>query len=270
MAKSEIVNLEASRKNVARIYEHTRDYVDAKTGEVVSNVHTFLKKSQTQDEFVKLFIENIAFVNENLTDAEIRILLHAVRNLNYVNSFRFDNNFIGYFTSNKILAKSTIYKHFKGLVEKNIFLQATSELKKQFDLYGDDVYFINPDIVGRGSFRELKELRRTIIQTFDFDKLEMKQEVVNETKYNGYEDIVNSPDKHQISEVKQEISKDGKTKTTEVAFENKPEKSKTDVINADVKDSSQSLIDNKKKLVEDDQKLEILRLEKEKLEAENK
>ena len=213
--KNEIVDLESLRKDSIKFYEHTKETVDNKTGEVVADTHTFSKKVKTKDEFVKLYIENMDFL-QSLTSGETKILLYAMKNINYTNSFSFTSDFMGYFVENNILKKSSVYNGIKSLTKKRVFIKATDEMKKEFGLYGNDIYFINPDIVGKGSFSDLKELKRTIVKTFDFENLQMKQEVTTEVKYAGFTEVIENLDKHEIKQVTSEVSPDGKKKETEI------------------------------------------------------
>ncbi len=82
----------------------------------------------------------------------MKILFFAIKNLNYTNSFAFSKNFISYFTENKILGKTAVYRNFNLLVDKKVFIKSNAEIRKEIELYGDDIFFINPNIVGKGSF----------------------------------------------------------------------------------------------------------------------
>lgn len=257
--KNEIVDLESLRKDSVKFYEHTRETVDNTTGEVVENTHTFSKKVKTKDEFVKLYIENTDFL-QTLTNGEMKILLHAMRNLNYTNSFSFTSDFMGYFLENDILKKSSVYNGIKALVRKKVFIKATDEMKKKFKLYGSDIYFLHPDIVSKGSFTDLREVKRTIVKTFDFENLQMRQEVTTEAKYAGFTEVIENLDKHEIKQIRSEVSPDGKNRETEILV---GEKNNFDVI--DVKPTE--VIDNKKSSVELEN--ENLRLKLKLIEAEN-
>lgn|GEM_PF-678275 len=213
--KNEIVDLESLRKDSVKFYEHTKETVDNKTGEVIADTHTFSKKVKTKDEFVKLYIENMDFL-QTLTSGETKILLYAMKNINYTNSFSFTSDFMGYFIENNILKKSSVYNGIKSLTKKRVFIKATDEMKKEFGLYGSDIYFINPDIVGKGSFSDLKEVKRTIVKTFDFENLQMKQEVTTEAKYAGFKEVIENLGKHEIKQITSEVSPDGKKRETEI------------------------------------------------------
>lgn len=253
--KVEIKSLIDVNKKIPKIYEHTTEQVDKTTGEVVSNTHTFVKQVNTREEFVKLFTENIDYVNKNLTDSEIRIYLHAINNLNYNNNFRFDSNFIGYFVSNEIMKKTTVYRHFKSLVEKGVFILANDDLKKEFNIYGNDVYFVHPDLIGKGPFIDLLKLRRIIVQTFDFQNLTMKQEITTETAYNGFEEIANNSNEHEVKQINKTISNDGKHIKTEIVI---GEKDNNDIIvDVEAHDEKQektlfSEVEEQQKVFEDD------------------
>ena len=65
MAK-EIVDLEKVRSTSARLYNRTQEIVDSQTGEVKTIVTSFLQKEQTKDAFIKVFVENLDFLVENL------------------------------------------------------------------------------------------------------------------------------------------------------------------------------------------------------------
>lgn len=49
-----------------------------------------------------------------------------------------------------------------------------------------------------------------MITDYDFDTLEMKSQVIQEAKYDDFDEIINSPEKFQVKEAKQEVDKSGK------------------------------------------------------------
>lgn len=238
--ENSIKPLHTAMTKLPKVYEQVTEYVDNQTGEIISKAQTFVRQVNSRDEFVKLYLENVEFVTKNLNDGELRLLLYATSMVNYNNIFRFDKNFIGYFISNGILKKSAIYKHFKTLVEKNVFINIVDEeIKVKFKIFGDDAYFIHPDIVGKKSFKEMLELKRTIVQTFDFEKFTMKQEVQTETKYEGFNEISENIDKHEVKQINQIVSKDGKHSETEIVIGEKEEYNNQDdnVIDVEVQDN---------------------------------
>lgn len=241
--ENSIKPLHTTMTKLPKVYEQVTEYVDNQTGEIISKAQTFVRQVNSRDEFVKLYLENIEFVTKNLNDGELRLLLYATSMVNYNNIFRFDKNFMGYFISNEIMKKSAIYKHFKTLVEKNVFINITDEeIKAKFKIFGDDAYFIHPDIVSKKSFKELLELKRTIVQTFDFEKFTMKQEVQTQTKYEGFNEIAENLEAHEVKQINQYASNDGKHIETEIVIGEKEEqKYNNEIIDIEVQD------DNKEK-----------------------
>lgn len=222
MVNGEITKLNDTRKNKINLFTHTKEVIDKETGEVVSSIHSFVKQAKTRDEFVKLYIENIDFL-QTLTGAEMKILFYAIKNLTYSNSFTFSRNFISYFLENNILKTSTIYKNFNTLLAKKVFLKPTDDIKREMGLYGDDIYFVNPEVVGRGSFLSLEKLKRTITQTFDFKTLTVNQEITTESQYDGFQELVDNQEKHEVESISQNISEDGKKVETEIVVGKKDE-----------------------------------------------
>ncbi|EAK0451880.1 replication/maintenance protein RepL [Campylobacter lari] len=199
MAK--IVNLE--NKETKKLYSNVQEKVDAVTGEVTTVISSFLQREKTKDDFIKLFVENISFLTDNLSNPALRVVLMMIKNLNYQNVFNYSSDFVRYFESRKILGKSSVYRAIKELEEKQVIFKVTEEQRKEYDIIGSDSYIMNPQIIGKGSFKDLKKLRQTVIKTFDFDNLEFKQEVSVESEYEGLEQIKKNPDHYVIEEVKQ-------------------------------------------------------------------
>ena len=253
-----IVNLEDARKTTAKIYEQTSETYDPITGEMTRDNYSFVKAVKTKDDFVKLFISNLDFL-QSLTNAENKVLFYAMKNLNYVNAFFFTNVFLKYFVDNGILSRASVYNSIKSLVEKNILIKATEELKKEFGLYGNDIYFVNPNIIGKGSFGDLKELRKTIIKTFDFENLKMKQETITEAKYTGLSEVVENLNNHEVKQITRQVSPDEKNTSTEILV---GEKNCNDVI-----DIEASATENKNSSLEQEEKNLELKLKI--IEAEN-
>ncbi|EAJ0349245.1 hypothetical protein BXA13_07995 [Campylobacter lari] len=199
MAK--IVNLE--NKETKKLYSNVQEKVDAVTGEVTTVISSFLQREKTKDDFIKLFVENISFLTDNLSNPALRVVLMMIKNLNYQNVFQYNSEFVHYFESRKILGKSSVYRAIKELEDKQVIFKVTEEQRKEYDIIGSNSYIMNPQIIGKGSFKDLKKLRQTVVKTFDFDNLEFKQEVSVESEYEGLEQIKRNPDHYVIEEVKQ-------------------------------------------------------------------
>ncbi|EIU8206449.1 hypothetical protein L6M02_001764 [Campylobacter coli] len=197
----EIVDLE--NKPVTRLYSKVEEKVDNITGEVTTIVSSFLQKEKTKDDFIKLFVENINYLTDNLSNSSLRVVLMMFKNLNYQNIFHYNSDFVSYFTNKKILGKSSVYRAIKELEDKNVIFKITKEQQEEYDIISPNSYIMNPQIIGKGSFKDLKKLRQTTIKEFDFEKLEMIQKVEVESEYEGLDEVKENPENYYIEDIKQ-------------------------------------------------------------------
>ncbi|MGQ2593438.1 hypothetical protein [Campylobacter coli] len=197
----EIVDLE--NKPVTRLYSKVEEKVDNITGEVTTIVSSFLQKEKTKDDFIKLFVENINYLTDNLSNSALRVVLMMFKNLNYQNIFHYNSDFVSYFTNKKILGKSSVYRAIKELEDKNVIFKITKEQQEEYDIISPNSYIMNPQIIGKGSFKDLKKLRQTTIKEFDFEKLEMIQKVEVESEHEGLDEVKENPENYYIEDIKQ-------------------------------------------------------------------
>ncbi|BEK47053.1 hypothetical protein B11531_18420 (plasmid) [Campylobacter jejuni] len=125
------------------------------------------------------------------------------KNLNYQNIFHYNSDFVSYFTNKKILGKSSVYRAIKELEDKNVIFKITKEQQEEYDIISPNSYIMNPQIIGKGSFKDLKKLRQTTIKEFDFEKLEMIQKVEVESEYEGLDEVKENPENYYIEDIKQ-------------------------------------------------------------------
>lgn len=220
----EIVNLSDVEKTSQKLYNKVEEKIDNITGEITTTVNSFLQKVNTKDDFIKLFTENISFLVSDLSGSALKVLLLIIRNINYQNIFQYNSEFVNYFESKKILGKSSVYNAMNELEKKNVILKITKEQREEFGVLGAKSFIINPNIIGKGSFRDLKELRQTVTRTFNFDKLEIKQETQVEAKYKGIDEILNNPENYNIIEASQIHNKDRNLIHNTIVVEEKQEK----------------------------------------------
>ncbi|MBK3501131.1 hypothetical protein [Campylobacter fetus] len=220
----EIVNLSDVEKTSQKLYNKVEEKIDNITGEITTTVNSFLQKVNTKDDFIKLFTENISFLVSDLSGSALKVLLLIIRNINYQNIFQYNSEFVNYFESKKILGKSSVYNAMNELEKKNVILKITKEQREEFGVLGAKSFIINPNIIGKGSFRDLKELRQTVTKTFNFEKLEIKQETQIEAKYKGMDEILNNPENYNIIEASQIHNKDRNLIHNMIVVEEKQEK----------------------------------------------
>ncbi|EIQ2371111.1 hypothetical protein LUX15_001794, partial [Campylobacter jejuni] len=121
----------------------------------------------------------------------------------YQNIFHYNSDFVSYFTNKKILGKSSVYRAIKELEDKNVIFKITKEQQEEYDIISPNSYIMNPQIIGKGSFKDLKKLRQTTIKEFDFEKLEMIQKVEVESEYEGLDEVKENPENYYIEDIKQ-------------------------------------------------------------------
>lgn len=216
----EIIDLEKSRSTSARLYNRTQEIVDSQTGEVKTIVTSFLQKEQSKDAFIKVFVENLDFLVENLSNNARTVFLVMIKNVNYKNIFKYDSDFVKYFEERKILAKSSVYRALKELEDKQAIFKISENDKDKFDIIGKNSFMLNPQIVGKGSIKDLKQLRQTTVKTFNFETLEMTKEILTDAAYDGFDKVLAAPDDFQIDSVKQ-IQHSANKSETEIVISKK-------------------------------------------------
>ena len=224
----EIIDLEKSRSTSARLYNRTQEIVDSQTGEVKTIVTSFLQKEQSKDAFIKVFVENLDFLVENLSNNARTVFLVMIKNVNYKNIFKYDSDFVKYFEERKILAKSSVYRALKELEDKQAIFKISENDKAKFDIIGKNSFMLNPQIVGKGSIKDLKQLRQTTVKTFNFETLEMTKEILTDAAYDGFDKVLAAPDDFQIDSVKQ-IQHSANKSETEIVISKKHDEEPVEV-----------------------------------------
>ncbi|ELV8019238.1 replication/maintenance protein RepL, partial [Campylobacter upsaliensis] len=126
------------------MYNKVQERVDSITGEVTTVISSFLQKEKTKDDFIKLFVENITYLTDNLSNPALRVILMMIKNLNYQNIFHYNSDFVSYFTNKKILGKSSVYRAIKELEDKNVIFKITKEQQEEYDIISSNSYIMNP------------------------------------------------------------------------------------------------------------------------------
>ncbi|OCS32908.1 hypothetical protein GZ989_011400 (plasmid) [Campylobacter fetus] len=205
------------------IYRKESNNINEITGEVTSSEKVTVAKEKTRAGFIKLFVDNLDYVVK-LDNSEKMLFFRILRALNYKNVFMFDKSFRKRIEEGKILSRTAMYRAFKSLVEKEIILKI-SDFPKKEDInflldddmsYLDDGYVANPDIVGKGNWAELENLKKTIVLNYDFKNYEVTKKVSQEATYKGFDEIANNQNQHEVKQVSQYISSDNKHSETNI------------------------------------------------------
>lgn len=145
-----------------------------------------------------------------------------------------------------------MYRAFDGLLEKGVLIKIDSndDILNDMMINSDDVYLVNPNIVGKGSWLELKNLRHTISYNYDFEKLEATKEIIQDARYEGYEEITENLESHEVKQISQYASEDGKHIETEIVIGEK-DQNKGDII--DIEPAAETISEAANNQVIDDE-----------------
>lgn len=197
-----IRDLNLKDQNRKTLIAKEKQYINHLTGEVLSS-ESYSIQVKTQDEFVKLFVENIDYLGKKLDGFEFKTLFFILKKIDYQNALVIDSTFkknLSICFDNK--SSSVISRAIKGLVEKKILLKIdTMELKQKFQSFVGDSYYVNPNIIGKGSFRDIKKLRQTIVTDFDFENNKVTKSSSIDTTYKDGEDLLDNAEKYKVDNI---------------------------------------------------------------------
>lgn len=182
---------------------------DSNTGEVVRNTGAVTKNFKKKDDFVKFFIEGVDFINSaNISGNEIKFLINCLKWVNYKNILIMDSRMRKAIAQGMNVSLPAVSVCLKKLIDKEVLVhldpsKLNPEVKAEFNLLDDDkkVYLINPNVIGKGSFRDLSKVKQVVVKEYDFEKLDYKKEVFNSFLYDGAEELIENKDKHQIDNI---------------------------------------------------------------------
>ena len=243
---------------------------DDKTGEVLKDTTVVITKAKKRDNFIKIFVDNIDFLGAGLNNAERQVLVGFLAKVDYQNVVYVHSELRKEICIKYNISPSTISNGIKGLVQKGVLLELTDALKEKMDIHMNNGYLINPDIAGKGSFNELQKLRQEVYIDYDFEKLEIKKSYTAKSQYEGFDEITENMDKHEVKQIKQSNSPDGVTQKTEILIGEKEhvdaevianDKLMENVNKENIQQSGPN--DKEKELL----KLKIMQLENEKMQA---
>lgn len=191
------------------LFEHQTDIVDKESGEVVSKKNLVIKKAPTQDEFLKLFAENIVFLGRELDGTELKIFVFLLTKIDYSNVVTINPAFKKYISRESKIHYTTIHEKLKSLENKEVILSmegADPEVLRSYKIYEPKYsYIINPELIGKGSFRDIIKMRQSVITDFDFEKMEVSKRIIREHQYDGLEKVLQEKEKYVVSNVEQEV-----------------------------------------------------------------
>ncbi|EOH1548819.1 hypothetical protein ACLSLT_001500 [Campylobacter jejuni] len=219
----EIKDLNEINKNNKQQVVYRKDNLstDCITGEVIERNQIIVRKVQTRESFIKLFTENIHYII-NLEPQEKTLFFTLLSSVDYKNVVRFDKSMKQNIILDKVLSRAGMYRALNGLIEKKVIFKIDRDFVKSYAGVGsDDCYLFNPNLVGRGSWNDLKNLRHTITREWDFENLEVRENLEIEEEYLGLDEIKKNQKQYQVKEINQEHDETTKVKNTEIVIEEK-------------------------------------------------
>lgn len=213
-----------TKKNYT-VYTEKQIEISGTTGEVLKENEIYVTKAKNRDDFIKFFVDNLSFIGSDLLNAERQVLFILLTKIDYKNIIYINSDLRRDIEALLKVSKSTVSVAINGLKKKGVVLSLSDSLKKELGTFSDNAFIINPNIAGRGSFNELQKLRQDISIEYDFEKLEVKQKYNIKSKYDGFDEISNNMENHEIKEIRQTQDK----KSTEVCIVEKNQNNIIDV-----------------------------------------
>lgn len=184
------------------VYGIEKTSLDYNTGEIKQKDNMIVTQMKKKDDFLKLFVLNLEFIATELEGSEKTVLFLLISSMNFKNIVNIHTDLKSEIAYKSKLHRNTISKAINSLEAKNIIFKLdTDELREKYDVYSKNSYLVNPDLIGKGSFRDLKNLRQTVVTDFDFETLEMKKQIIRETKYDDYDQISQNKNDYEIKAV---------------------------------------------------------------------
>lgn len=192
------------------VFEHIKETVDSMTGEVTLTEKKSIVKQAKTPEFIMMFTEGAPFLaNAKLTGAQTSVLFMLLHKFvlpkdNVILLTSYTRQTI----SQEIgIAKNTVDSAILTLIDKAIIL-----VKKEMG----KVYYLNPNLFGRGNWNNIKKLRYQTLVDYDFENKNI--DITNATTF-AYDDV--DKDNITITVAEENISEDGKHKEQKIYIEDK-------------------------------------------------
>lgn len=200
MKNNQIKPIDSHKKTA--LYETRTGMFNPNTGEIETLNEIRVVKEKNITDFIQLYTDNSYFLaSKNMNNLERQCLLALFPQMTYFNIISINSYTRKNIEKITSLSKGSISKAVNGLIEKKILIKANeNDLEKFVMNFTGTEYFFNPNVVGKGSFKDLKNLRQTIVQEFNFDTFEMQEKIITETDY-GVNEVVNNIDKHEVKSI---------------------------------------------------------------------
>lgn len=189
------------------LLSETHQKVNETTGEILDTQTRTVQKLKSHTEFVQIYLENINFILK-LNGKSQQVLTAIIKRMSYNNIVVLTPYLRKELKEFLDISEATISRAFQELISKKVLIHInTDEMRKKYETVGDKSYIVNPNIVGKGSFKDLNKLRQNISREYDIDKLELVTEITTNFDY-GVADEMKKEEKYRVIEHKRN-QKDG-------------------------------------------------------------
>lgn len=231
---NEIKDLEKIGRKETVLFHKENTVTNLLTGEVSEVGRTLIKRAKSRDNFIKLFVENIDFL-VRLDSQEKTLFFYMLVRVDYNNIVSFDSSLKHSLISKKVMGRTSMYKALQGLLDKKVIYEIDEKLSEEITNIGmKDCYLLNPNLVGRGSWNELKKLRHTITRETDFTSFELKQRIEIEAAYEGLDEVLKNPEQYKVDMIEHKASEDGRMQDLNILIN---EKEKVEIQHKDTQPS---------------------------------
>lgn len=180
-------------------------FIDNLTGEITANSRVIVKEFKHTDEFIKFFSENLEFVITELTSIEKNVFFSILMYVNYSNIYIDNSDFRRYISKLNNISPSSVSRALTSLEEKEVILLLDTDVLTDEELVFyklvrgmKKAFLINPNLVGKGSFRDLMKMRQVVIRDFDRKGMRYRKEIRNDFVYEGMEEVQSNIDNYDI------------------------------------------------------------------------
>jgi len=134
-----------------KVLEHTR--VDHKTGEILEQKSISTYQSNSEDFFVKVYLDNIQYLR-SLTTSEIVILFVFLKYIDYKNMLNITLRIKKKVIADTGYSMQTINNALSSLTKKKMLTHMSM-----------GSYSVNPWFIGKGGWKDISELRMVLKKT---------------------------------------------------------------------------------------------------------
>lgn len=158
------------------VFESIETIIDRETGDIIKTVSNTSKIMTKEPEYIKLYLDCLCTF-KGLSKALSPVLIACCHFMTWADSKHSDQMiFMNSYVKDQIceltnLKIDRVNKAIKEIVDANIFVRVDGKR---------GVYRVNPFIIGRGEWKDIKELRAN----FNFTNKTLETEIV----YNGEDD----------------------------------------------------------------------------------